>query len=366
MTVFINSHTKINNGNGFYVLDLIKELKLNSIKIISISSQKIKKKHKIFTFLNKTKAVSLHGKVYEIILIYYLILKNLNQLKNEKIIFTSDPPMVGLLLIFIKKFYNCKIIFWCQDIFPNTLVISNIFKKSSFFIYLLIVINKFIYKNVDRIITISKSMKNTLYSDYKVKKNKIKVIENWNSLKKKKIKVIKDNKINIFYNGNISMVHDLNFAIRFINEIKNNDLNFKIYTNSKKINENLNKNLLSKGFLNENNYFKCILKSDFQMIFSKPASLKCIYPSKIYNILFYKKPILYFNSEDNDEISRLINRYNIGLNINKKNKKNIINLLSDTKKIKNLLKIYNQNYKNFNLIKKKFHESINSWREVIN
>ena len=34
---------------------------------------------------------------------YYLILKNLNQLKNQKIIITSDPPMAGLVLILIKN-----------------------------------------------------------------------------------------------------------------------------------------------------------------------------------------------------------------------------------------------------------------------
>ena len=366
MTIFISSHTRKSNGNGFYILDLIKKLKLNSIKIISISSEGIGKKNKVFTFYNKKKAVSLSGKLFEIFLIYFLILKNLNQFKNEKVIFTSDPPMVGLLLILMKKYYNCKTIFWCQDIFPDTLVVSKIYKKNNFLIYLLIIINKFIYKNVDKIITISNTMKNTLINDYEVKKSNIQIIENWNSLKKKKIQTLKKNKINIFYNGNISMVHDINFAISILNEIQNNDLNFKIFTNSKIVEESLNKEFFSKGFLAENNYFKCILESDFQMIFSKQSALKCVFPSKIYNILFYEKPILYFNYEDNDEISKLIKKYNIGLNINKSNKKKIVKLLSDTNKIKNLLNIFKKNYKNINFKYKKFNRSFKSWKEIIN
>ena len=80
------------------------------------------------------------------------------------------------------------------------------------------------------------------------------------------------------------------------------------------------------------------------MVFSKPEALKYVYPSKIYNILYYKIPIIYFNKSDNDEIAKFLNKYQIGININDKNKK-IITLFSDTKKIKSLIKLYKRNYK---------------------
>ena len=62
----------------------------------------------------------------------------------------------------------------------------------------------------------------------------------------------------------------------------------------------------------------------------------------------------------------MIKRYKIGININKKNKKKIINLFSDTSKIKKLLKMYDKNYKNINLNKKKINKSFQSWKEMIN
>ena len=67
--------------------------------------------------------------------------------------------MAGLVLILIKKLINCKIIFWCQDIFPDTLIVSN---KKNFYFSFLKNINHFIYKNYDIIVTISNSMKKTL------------------------------------------------------------------------------------------------------------------------------------------------------------------------------------------------------------
>ena len=296
---------------------------------------------------------------------YYLILKNLNEIKNETIIFTSDPPMLGFILVLIGKITKCNIIFWCQDIFPDTLVVSNILKRNNIFFYSLKFMNKLIYNNVDRIVTISNSMRNTLIKDYKVKKNKINVIENWNLVYLKRRTKIQKNKIDIFYNGNIGLVHDEKFALSFIKQIKNEDLNFKIFTNSQKIKKELNKRLLSKGFLSENSFHKCLLKSDFQMIFSKPNALKYVYPSKIYNILYYKKPIIYFNKNHNDEISKFLNKYKIGLNINNKNKKKFINLFSDTKKIKSLIKLHKNNYKKLNFIKQKRNISIDKWKVVL-
>jgi hypothetical protein len=365
MTVFINNHTVIDNGNGFYVLDLIKKLNLNPIKIISLSYKQKNKSDKIFILSNKKKANTLFKKIIEIFLMYYLIFKNFRELKNEKIIFTSDPPMIGLALIIIKKFIKIRIIFWCQDIFPDTLAVSEIIKKKSFFFFILKLINQIILTNVDKIVTISRSMKKTLITEYKINASKVAIIENWNSLNiNKKIK-IKKKKINIFYNGNISRIHDEKFALKIIKRINNRDINFKIYSNSKKINSNQEKEILKKGFLSENSFYKCILRSDFQMIFAKPDSLKYTYPSKIYNILYYQKPIIYFNKNGNDEISNFLNKYNIGLKIDNKNKERIINLFLNTKKVKSIMQLFSRNYKKFYFDSARSKKSFLKWENIL-
>ena len=212
----------------------------------------------------------------------YLILKNINKLKNETIIFTSDPPMAGIILILISKILKLNLILWCQDIFPNTLIVSDILKRNSILFLILRLMNKFIYKNVDKIVTISKSMRKTLIKDYKIYNNKIVLIENWHTSYFKKKKLIENEKINIFYTGNISLVHDEIFAIDFINQIKNKDVNFKIFTNSKKVKNKFSNKLLNIGFLSKNLFHKYLLKSNFQMVFSKPGALKYVYPSKIW------------------------------------------------------------------------------------
>ena len=95
MTVFINNHTTTENGNGFYLLDLIHQLNLKSVKIISLSCEVKNKQYKVFTLKIKKNQKIFQVKYLKFYM-NYLILKNVNELKNETIIFTSDPPMVGL------------------------------------------------------------------------------------------------------------------------------------------------------------------------------------------------------------------------------------------------------------------------------
>jgi hypothetical protein len=47
MTVFINSHTNRQNGNGVYLIELIQNLKIYESKIITLSSNIINKKLEI-------------------------------------------------------------------------------------------------------------------------------------------------------------------------------------------------------------------------------------------------------------------------------------------------------------------------------
>ena len=208
-------------------------------------------------------------------------------------------------------------------------------------------------------------MKRTLIEEYKVSSERIILIENWSLSYLKKERGKKDNKINIFYNGNISLVHDEEFAINFIKQIKNKDLNFKILTNSRKIKKNYDKKLFKKKFLSQKIFQKYLMKSDFQMIFSKPDALKYIYPSKMYNILHFKKPIIYFNKSDKDEISWFLKKHQIGISINKKNIKKFVNLFSNTKKVKMLIKFYQKNYKKLDFLDHKKNISITKWKDLM-
>jgi hypothetical protein len=101
------------------------------------------------------------------------------------------------------------------------------------------------------------------------------------------------------------------------------------------------------------------------MVFAKTNSLKYIYPSKIYNILHYKKPIIYFNKNNRDEFSDFLKKYQIGIHVNTNNIKKFINLFSDTKKIREVIKQCKNNYKKLVFLKQKKNISISKWKEIL-
>ena len=372
MTVFINSYTNKKNGNGIYLLDVIKNIKdKNDINIITLNCDNLDKNFKIHKINYKIqKKSNLISKLLEIFLLSFLILKNIKSLKNQKIVFTSDPPMIGILLIVFKNLLKLELVFWCQDIFPDTFIMSSQIKKKIFFF--LICLNKFILNNCDKIITISVSMQKTLTAEYHIKKNKIKIIHNWPTIKKKinKKKINKENKkINISYIGNIGRVHAEINAINFIKKIKNKDIDFKIYTQSNKLDKYKSDILINKiiknYYLDNVNFVKYLNHSDIQMMFQKEKSLKFVMPSKLYNILLFKKPILYFLEHGDDEISRLIKKYKIGLKISKNNFNKILLLFANTDFIANLIKESNKGYKNLSFVNLLRQKSIKEWINLI-
>ena len=130
--------------------------------------------------------------------------------------------MIGLLLVILKKILNFKLYFWCQDIFPNTLLVSNVIKKNIFFT-ILTKLNKFILNNCDKIITISTDMKKTLIYEYQINLEKVKTVQNWPTIKNNFTKKIisKKNNFNFFYIGNIGRMHDESNAMKFLKKINN-------------------------------------------------------------------------------------------------------------------------------------------------
>ena len=68
MTVFINSHTNRQNGNGVYLIELIQNLKIYESKIITLSSNIINKKLEIiklgFILKKKTTLLQKYSKSF--------------------------------------------------------------------------------------------------------------------------------------------------------------------------------------------------------------------------------------------------------------------------------------------------------------
>jgi len=374
MTIlFINSFTKKNTGNGIYLIDLLEYLikKSYKIKLVSLKSEKINLKIRDYQIdEHGSDDINIKKKIKDIFKFYLFFIKNINVLKEKIIIFTSDPPLVGVILVIFKKIFNYNLIFWCQDIFPDTLVASGILKNENLIIKILKYVSKKIYHKCDKIITISYAMKKNLINNYFLDPDKIIIIKNWVTTQKKLVKFSSKKKFNIYYLGNLGRVHDIQNLGKFIKSLQNNNnVKFKIFSRGIKSNELKKKINSSKIFVKEfqeiSSFEKNLLLSDFQIISQMPKSLQCVFPSKIYNILQYKKPILYFLNKDEDEISKYIKKNKIGIVINDKNLNKILNKFQSYKWIKMKLSFFNKNYQKITNLKNTKFLSLDKWEKII-
>ena len=128
----------------------------------------------------------------------------------------------------IKKYLKCPIVYNVQDIFPLDMYYEkSISKKNPIYVFMDLVQKK-AYKMVDRIITISEDMKNTL-ENMRIESKKIHIVYNWeykNSFEEDEFLLVKNQffpskYFNVVYAGNIGKAQDVMSIVKIAEMLKN-------------------------------------------------------------------------------------------------------------------------------------------------
>jgi len=288
------------------------------------------------------------------------------------LVFANSPVLQAIIGIFLKFIKRAKLILWVQDLWPEILKETNNLNNRTF----LKVINysiKLIYFFSDLILTQSKSFK------YEIKKKtNTKVIylpnPSMDMSKKNKQKKLKKSKFfKILYAGNLGEAQNLNNIIVTSKLLVNEKIIFNIIGGGNKYlwlknkikDEKINNIKLYKNvnFSKIHNYYNA---ADSLLITLKDNKfLNMTIPSKLQNYLSSKKPIISFCG---GETKKIIENAKCGLNLYKKNNKQIfkgIISLSKTKKTildkmsKNGYKFFFNNFE-INKTKNKFYKIFNN------
>jgi glycosyltransferase involved in cell wall biosynthesis len=133
--------------------------------------------------------------------------------RKHEIYFFSNPPTSVFISLFIKINYNIVIF----DVYPDVLVQSKLLSQNSFLIKFWQKLNRKVFSNANRVITISNSMVDSL-TKY-IDRSKIEVIPIWGSnVQVNKIafsenrfltKYALSEKFIVLYAGNLGSTHDL-------------------------------------------------------------------------------------------------------------------------------------------------------------
>ena len=294
--------------------------------------------------------------------IYYLRNLNLNGVFDHIFIYSTSPITTALLGIYLKKKYKKKITLWIQDLWPESIE-STGYIKNKFFLYLISLIVKYIYKQSDNLVAQSKGFKKNIrkYSNKKVKivENSHFILENKRNKIPNKINYLLQSKFCVTFAGNIGKAQSITTILEACRNIESYKNIHVILIGGGSEVKNV-KNLIKKHNINNISIFgpysselafKILKKSKASLLSLKKNNIfSMTIPNKFQTYLCAGKPILV---SANGEVSKLTKINKVGLTSPAENflklSKNIIKLYkmssNETKKIKyNCLKYYKNSF----------------------
>lgn len=276
--------------------------------------------------------------IYRVLTMIEFMFKSIFYAKKIKnipdIIYSSTPhPFNCLAGIYLAKKYKCKHIVEVRDVWPETWVDMGKMTKKNIIYKIFAVLEKYIYKKADAIITLT-SNKNH-YLELGIPEEKVHLVSNGVDIEKfdynlanYKQDILPKNKFNIVYTGSIGIANALEVVIEAAEILKENkDIHFNLIgegelkntyigqVNEKKLNN------ISFYHAVEKKYIPSILKnSNLLIVALKNVELykkNGISLNKIFEYLSSEKVIILAGYPDND----LIKISNSGLSIEPENSK---------------------------------------------
>ena len=327
---------------GSFVHDRKEEILNKGEKYRLINSEGIKY-HILSGILYKSKIV----RMLSMIQFFFKVLFFSKKLKDKPdIIYASSPhPFNGLAGMYLARKYKCPFILEIRDLWPETWVAMGATTKKSILYKVFAYIEKVLYKNADKIITLTANK--DYYISVGVDEKKVEIVSNgvdlekYDSLLKEEspIKLL-ENKFNILYTGAHGTANCLDNILEVAKLIENDDIVFNFIGEGEKKEELIKKseeyNLKNVRFyppINKNLIPNTLKNGDVMIVVAKntPLYKYGISFNKIFEYFASSKPIIFSGNVAND----MVKDANAGISVDAENvekiKEAVISLYSMSK-----------------------------------
>ena len=341
------------------------ELFDNSDKNLSIGSYKNIKVHYIKSkprkFSNSSRFFQWIEFNFKSILFIYK-----NRSDYDNIFIFSYPPTMNLVCIFTSRILKINTVYSLWELYPE---ISEKLNEDPnkilklFFKY----IDNYALKTVNKVVVNSDDLKNYLINNRNITANKIIVINHFSPFMKSNY-VPNFELNNIFYAGNTGRPQNLSAFLRYFQKYFPSDWKLDIYGAGQEFNK---LSEFSNDNIRINNYLE---RKELENLTKEiPFALICLdyeitfegFPGKTFDYLNMNKVLINF-SNPNSVVSKLIDKYGLGFNIDLENPESLRGKLEDMKssneisKILENIKYFQQSVSNKQIAFKSYLELISS------
>ena len=289
-----------------------------------------------------------------------------NRSDYDNIFIFSYPPTMNLVCIFTSRILKINTVYSLWELYPEIAEKLNeepnkILKL--FFKY----IDNYALKTVNKVVVNSDDLKNYLINKRNITANKIIVINHFSPFMKSNY-VPNFELNNIFYAGNTGRPQNLSAFLRYFQKYFPSDWKLDIYGAGQEFNK---LSEFSNDNIRINNYLE---RKELENVTKEiPFALICLdyeitfegFPGKTFDYLNMNKVLINF-SNPNSVVSKLIDKYGLGFNIDIENPESLSGKLDDMKnsneisKILENIKYFQQSVSNKQIASKSYLELISS------
>ena len=289
-----------------------------------------------------------------------------NRTHYDNIFIFSYPPTMNLVCIFTSKVLKINTVYSLWELYPE--IAEKLNEEPNkilnlFFKY----IDNYALKAVNKVVVNSDDLKNYLINKRNITANKINVVNHFSPFMKSKY-VPNFDLNNIFYAGNTGRPQNLSAFVRYFQKHFPSDWKLDIYGAGQEFNnlsEFSNDNILINNYLERKELENLTKEIPFALICLDYEITFEGFPGKTFDYLNMNKVLINF-SNPNSVVSKLIDKYGLGFNIDLENPESLRAKLEDMKnfdeisKILENIKYFQQSVSNKEIAFKSYLELISS------
>ncbi len=287
----------------------------------------------------------------------------------DNIFIFSYPPTMNLVCIFTSKILKINTVYSLWELYPE--IAEKLNEEPNKILKLIFkYIDNYALKNVDKVVVNSDELKNYLINKRKINENKINVINHFSPFLKSNYAPNFDLNY-IFYAGNTGRPQNLSAFLRYFQKYFPSDWKLDIYGAGQEfdnLSEFSNDNIRINNYLDRKELENATKEVPFALICLDYEITFEGFPGKTFDYLNMNKVLINF-SNPNSVVSKLIDKYGLGFNIDLEHPESLIGKLEDMKssnkisKILENIKYFQQSVSNKEIAFKSYLELISSSSE---
>lgn len=350
----------VNQDSGYLTIDIVNSFvnshKFDKVSLVAgwiIESERLENSVEVIRiakYHKNSNVAKLLSSLQASISISFLLL---TKFKNSFVFFISNPALVVFTPV-----RNIKYSFLVYDIFPDSLFVAGLIKKTNLLYKIWYKRNITFFGKAQRVFTISESMKHTL-TQY-CPNEKISFVPLWGRTFVDVPSSRRDNsfvnkysipdKFVVMYSGTIGVGHNVESLVELANLLKDNDKILFIIVGDGSEKVNLEKkirhyqlnNCMLLPFQPVEDLSSSLSCADFGVVTVNGDISKMSIPSKTFSLINLGVPLLCISKEDS-EISKMIKEFNVGYSTDDDHLADMAKVIDRCSLDNGIMKVYKEN-----------------------